>query len=372
MEVDPLFEFCRTKRQEEVLTAFNKHGNVSGTANELGIAERTVREHMLNIRRRSNQHHSAGFGISAQMYDGDGNVRVTWVKAKKEQDELLLNLIIEQCEAYKGLVKLIPAPKSFKKNLLNIIPMGDPHLGMRAWGNQTGSEDFNLKIAEKLMTNSVSKLISLAPPAETTIILNLGDFFHSDDGKATTKGTPVDVDGQYGQILTLGISIMITCIELALQKSKYVVVKNLIGNHDEKTSLALAAALDCFFSKNKRVTIDTSNNHFWYYRFGNCLFGATHGDMCKLIDLPQILATDQKVSWGETEFRYWHTGHVHHDLVKDLRGVQVSTYKTMTPRDAWHSAKGYRSMQDMKIITYHKDYGEDSRQIMSLARLRMK
>ena len=372
-----LLDFCKTDSQRRTIEAVIKHGSNNKASKELGVQRRTVDKAVNRVKGYANVYDSEGFNVKGRstLRDADGNIKIEWTKTERSKEEIqeLVDSILDVCEDYKGMVKLVKPAKKFSKDLLNIIPMGDPHLGMLAWSDETGSDNFDSKIAERELVGAVTRLVSLAPPAETTLLLNLGDFFHADNhGNTTTKGTPVDVDGRYGKILSIGISMMITCVELALQRSKFVVVKNLIGNHDDHTSLALASALDCFFAKNPRVTIDTSNNKFWYYRFGNCLFGATHGDTCKLVDLPQIMATDQAENWGETSkgFRYWHTGHVHHDTVKDLRGVQVATYKTLAPRDAWHSAKGYRSQQDMKLITYHKDYGEDSRQVMSITRLR--
>ena len=373
--MNELLEHCKSDSQRIAVNAVIEHGSNNKAAKALGKTRRTIDLTIQRVKGYANIHHSPGFNIKGKstLYDSDGNKKIEWVKTERSKEDLqeLIDSIMEFCEPYKGMVKLIKPPKDVNKDLLNIIPMGDPHLGMQAWGAETGSENFDCKIAEREMLSAITQLVALAPSAETTVLLNLGDFFHADNhGNTTTKGTPVDVDGRYGKILSLGISIMIRSIELCLQKSKFVIVKNLIGNHDDQTSMALAAALDCFFSKNKRVTVDISPNKFWYYKFGNCLFGATHGDTCKLVDLPQILATDKPKEWGNTDFRYWHTGHVHHDSVKDLRGVQVATYKTLAPRDAWHSAKGYRSQQDMKLITYHKEYGEDSRQVMSMARLR--
>jgi len=375
--METLLDFCKTELQRETIEAVIKHGSNQKAARALGKSRRTVDRTVKRVERIANVFHSEGFNIKGKstLYDKDGNVKIEWVKTERdnEEAELLLETIEDQFSVYKGTAKLVKPPKTTNKKLLNLVPLGDPHLGMLAWGDETGSDNFNSKIAERDILDAIKHLVSVAPPAETTVLLNLGDFFHSDNGRnTTTKGTPVDVDGRYGKILAIGVKLMIQCVELALQKSKYVVVKNLIGNHDDHTSRALAIALDCFFASNKRVTIDTSNNKFWYYRFGDCLFGATHGDTCKLADLPQIMATDRAADWGETDkgHRYWHTGHVHHDSVKDLRGVQVATYKTLAPRDAWHAGQGYRSQRDMKLITYHKDYGEDSRQVMSLAKLR--
>ena len=131
--------------------------------------------------------------------------------------------------------------------------------------------------------------------------------------------------------------------------------------------MVLGIALDQFFENNPRVQVETQPTTFWYYRFGKVLFGATHGDTCKPDKLPLVMAEDQAQNWGETEYRYWHTGHVHHDIVKEFVGCKFEAHRTLAAKDAWHTSQGYRSKRDMKSITYHKKYGEVSRYTMSIA-----
>jgi hypothetical protein len=117
------------------------------------------------------------------------------------------------------------------------------------------------------------------------------------------------------------------------------------------------------------VTIDLDPNVFWYYKFGKVLIGATHGDTCKTDKLPAIMACDRSEDWGQTRFRYYYHGHIHHDSVKELPGCMVESFRTLAARDAWHSGAGYRSGRDMRCIVHHKDFGEIERHRCDVAML---
>jgi hypothetical protein len=163
---------------------------------------------------------------------------------------------------------------------------------------------------------------------------------------------------------------MIECIYAALEKHKKVIVKNLMGNHDDHTSQALSVAMSLYFHNNPRVEIDDVPAKFWYYSFGSVLIGATHGDTAKPAALPGVMATDQAKAWGESEHRYWYTGHIHTTNKQEFHGCVWESFRTLAARDAWHTAQGYRAGRDMVSITHHKDFGEIERHTMNIAVLR--
>jgi len=81
------------------------------------------------------------------------------------------------------------------------------------------------------------------------------------------------------------------------------------------------------------------------------------------------MAVDRAEEWGKAEYRYIWTGHIHSDNVKDFRGVRWESFRILAPPDAWAASKGYRSMQDMKAIVLHREYGEVARHIVNPAML---
>jgi hypothetical protein len=304
--------------------------------------------------------------------DRNGDIIAEWTKTAKEKEDEVHALL----EAINALAESWDKPGPIKKpkgflsdDLLNTIVLGDPHFGMFSWGQETG-RDFDLEIAERNTTRAVDHLVGLAPKAKHALFISVGDFFHSDSSSnQTTKGTRVDVDTRWSKVLRVGIRAMRRCIDRLLETHETVHVILSLGNHDEHTSIMLGLALDQFYEREPRVTIDTTPGKFHYHRFGKCLFGVTHADTAKPKDLPGVMAVDQARAWGETEYRYWITGHLHHDVVRDYPGVTVETFRTLAPSDAWHKGQGYRSRQDLKLDIYHKNYGRINRHIVGIDQL---
>ena len=100
---------------------------------------------------------------------------------------------------------------------------------------------------------------------------------------------------------------------------------------------------------------------FHYYRHGKVLLGVHHGDMVKPADLGGLMATDRPTDWGETEFRYWYTGHIHTNKKFELPGVEVESFRTLAGKDAWTHGSGYRSGRDMYAIALDREFGEVER-----------
>jgi hypothetical protein len=298
-------------------------------------------------------------------------VRAQWVKSRQdEQDKYaaLLAAFERASEKFDGLAEPTPPPAvPLSADLLNVIPMGDPHLGMYAWAAEAG-EDFDLEIAERELVAAVDRLVSLAPFAEECLLINLGDFFHADNSSNMTarSGNALDVDTRWAKVLSVGVGAMERCIERALDRHDRVRVICEIGNHDDHTAILLATCLQRTYRREPRVTIDTSPAKFHFVRFGKCLIGTTHGDSVKPDKLPGVMAVDRARDWGETEHRHWYTGHVHHESVKEYPGVVVETFRTLAPRDAWHARSGYRSGRDMRLDVWHKQYGLINRHIVGI------
>jgi len=301
---------------------------------------------------------------TSTLVDEDGNVKLQWVKTKTDEEtrqSALLEAIELAAESYQPVPKVKAPRKHRDSDLLNVLPLGDPHLGLYSWMEESG-EDWNTDKAERILLQAADWAIESAPDAETCLILNLGDFFHSDNkGNTTTKGTQVDVDTRWARVLVIGYNVMIRMTERALEKHKHVIVRNVIGNHDDHTAMALSVAMQAAFRNNPRVTIEMSPSKTWRMVHGKCLIAATHGDTVKGQRLQDVMVCDWAKEWGETEHRYWYLGHVHHTRKVELAGVVVESFRTLAAKDAWHAGQGYRSGRDLYCITVHKDYGEIGR-----------
>lgn len=308
-------------------------------------------------------------GVSA-LTDADGRVLQQWVKTKF--DEAIVDVteaLTESFKAYRGHATLPAPPKLPDKDTATVYPIGDHHLGLYTWKPVTGN-NYDLSIGQKLLMDTMGALVANAPNSKTGVILNLGDFFHSDnDSNRTPKsGHALDVDGRYAKILRVGVDLLIHCIQLALQRHEKVLVRCLPGNHDPYASLALATALGAFFSASPRVTIDADPSPFFKFRFDKVLIASAHGDMIKAVDMPGFVAATWPEDWGQTRHRYVYLGHVHHKSIGggEKAGATWETFQTLAPKDIWHHSSGYVSGRSMVSITHHHEKGEVVRNTISV------
>jgi len=292
-----------------------------------------------------------------------------WVQAKPDTSyETVTEAIQNVFAAYEGGSKLVKPPKHTVAELATFYNIADQHLGLYAWKDESG-EDYDLDIGEDLLLDTMAQLVALSPPSEQAVVLNLGDFFHSDSDENRTRrsGNQLDVDTRYAKVLQTGVKVMTHCIDLAKQRHQRVLVRNIPGNHDPYATLALAVALGAFYRNDPRVTVDTSPSPFFKWRFGRVLVTAAHGDMVKPSEMPGMVASRWPQDWGETDYRYAYFGHVHHKSVGggEKQGLIWETFQTLAARDNWHYASGYSSGRSMVSITHHMNEGEKYRNTVS-------
>jgi hypothetical protein len=376
-----------TERQREYLDALEVHGSARKVGAALGVHHESVSKSIRALvreaaRRGYSPSHDMthvvpdGFTVKgvSTYYDAEGKPRGQWVKSRADETAMLdrlADLVSGLAEAVDGKFKATPAPAEVTDDLLTVYPLGDPHIGMYAWGEQSG-EDFDLDVAERDLRGAMVRLVASSPPSRQCIILNLGDYLHGDSPSNMTarSGNTLDIDTRWEKVMRVGARLMFWLVEHALTKHETVIVRNVQGNHDDTSSFALSLVLEAYFRNEPRVRIETSPNPFWYYRFGKVLIGATHGHSVKQADLPNIMAADRAADWGETTQRHWYTGHIHHKDTKEFYGVMCESFRTLAASDAWHHASGYRSGRDMHAIVHHREWGEVERHRADILRIR--
>lgn len=379
--MDHLREFA-TVREHEILDAISLCGTQQKAAEHLNISTRSLERGLRRLKLRAARRglspendmvHSVpeGFivkGVSTY-YNQTGKPVGQWVKSREDKKN---NRDIQEAflEAFRDdIVRVAPTHPSTTppdSNLLNIYVFGDPHIGQRSWHEEVG-HDHDLAMAEALFTKAHDDLVERSPAATTGLILNLGDYFHADDGNNMTSrsGHPLDVDGRYQKVRKVGFRILRSMIQMCLRKHDKVLVWNIIGNHDDYSAVDLSLWLHVAYENEPRVHVETSANKFYYLRFGKVMIAATHGDSVKPDQMLGIMASDQPEMWGQCAHRYAHLGHVHHKSLKDLPGVSVETHRVLQPSDLWSHNAGYRSQRDAQCITYHCNFGEYARTIVN-------
>lgn len=383
-DFDALRAVCTTDAQREKVNAVEKYG-VAEAARQLKITRRAIafvlaRLVRLAARRGMSSEHDMthavpdGFEVKgvSTLYNADGKVSQQWVKSRLRDDDVqaMREAIAEMAEEYRGTAKPVRAPARSTTSLLSVYPLGDPHIGSYAWAAEAG-EDFDVNIARQDLLAAAGRLVDVAPPSERALILNLGDFFHSDSLSQLTKsGHKLDVDTRWPRVLRLGCQLMVDLITLALRKHAKVEVINCIGNHDDHSSIMLSAFLEAWFHLEPRVHVHPTTSKFHYLEHGKCLVGVTHGDTVKHLALGELMASDKPEAWGRTQYRYWYTGHIHHTSKTELRGAVVESFRTLAARDAWHTGQGYRSGRDMYCIVLDAEFGEVERHRCDIRQVR--
>lgn len=295
--------------------------------------------------------------------DGQSQEVLQWVKTHNEKSlQDLTDAIKTTFDEYKGKADLIAAPKTVDKDLLSVYPIADQHHGLMAWGAESG-ENYDLKIGADRLRQCSKRLISQSPSSKQALILNLGDWQHTDDAKNMTPrgGNILDVDGRYFKVLTTGVQLMMDVVDLALQKHETVVVRNLPGNHDPHASIALTVALGAFYSKNPRVTIDDDPSDFFFHRFGQTLIGATHGHKMKPPAMAMSMAVRRREDWGNTKYHWFLFGHIHHETAREIGDVRCESFQTLASKDAFGASHGYNAGQSITSVTLHTEEGEVGR-----------
>ena len=368
--------------QKDVLKALKKtNGNKQAAADLLGISRSTVRSYLSQVKQKAI---SSGYipdnGMTVPFDESllhtkstihvkDGEIKQYWARLSPDQEKYEAARKAALLDFVKALPKIKPTKINHKvsKDLMACYPLGDPHIGMMSWGEETG-QDWDLKIAEKAFCGVFKRLIDTAPPCKQAVIFNLGDYFHSDNIKGMTErsGHVLDMDGRFAKMKRVGYRIMRMMISYALERHDTVRVVNSIGNHDDTGAIDMSVAFAEIYADEPRVTIDIEPTPYHYVRFGKTIIGVHHGHTTKMANLPMVMAADKNKDWGETEHRYWYTGHIHHDSMKEFTGCKVESFRTLAAKDAYATWHGYRAGQDSKAIVIHKDHGEIERHTVNL------
>ena len=297
------------------------------------------------------------------LLDANGNVVAQWIKTKAGTGGAgLIEGLQAAFAGYAGAAPLIPAPSAADDDLLTVYPLADLHVGLYSWARESG-DDYDVDIATDLVRRNINTLVSKSENSKRAVILGLGDLFHQNDQKNATPGSGhrLDVDGRWSRVFEAGAKLIVSLVDIALQKHGHVDLVLIPGNHDEDASVCLRVALGLFYSNNPRVTVYSKPGLHWFMRFGKVLLGATHGHTMKADRMAMMLATDCARDWGETEHKHVFFGHVHHEQAKEVGPVRVESFNTPAAKDAWAAGGGYRSGRSMSAITFHREDGEMSR-----------
>lgn len=291
----------------------------------------------------------------------DGRLERHWARYGPDQltPERAAEIIQNAFADFKPFAPAIIRAKDHDQDRLTVYILADWHVGMFAWGRETDGPDWDLSKARSTLAGAFAELVEQSPPSYHATILCLGDLLHADSAKNMTpsSGNVMDVDTRYAKCLPVACDLVEGAVEAARAKHRMVTVSIKEGNHDIASTVGIRCALDRFYRNTGSVHVDDSPSPFFWQRFGVNLIGGTHGHHTKIQELPMVMANVRQRDWADTISRHFHTGHIHHDTLREFGGVRVYSHRAPVPQDAYHSAAGYLSGRSMRSFTYHRSYG---------------
>jgi len=369
---------------DQILAAIDQTGSQEGAAALLGINRRTIerrlayyRDGRSGVQRQDNNQFAEPpnarddelfKGRSVLWNPSTGEQHLEWYKTdrdKQAQFEAMQNAV----NALKEDIPAAPTikkPKVKKNDLLNLFVLTDAHIGMLAWGEETG-EDWDTNLAEAMVINYFAYAIENARPAQRAVFAQLGDFLHYDGIDSVTPSSKhqLDTDTRFAKLVRTGIRITRRIIEMLLAKYLTVEVIMADGNHDPVSEIWLRESFADRYRDNPRLFVDTSPAPFYAVEHGKTSLFFQHGHLKKVDEIDRAMTAEFREMFGRTTMSYCHSGHLHHRLMKETALMQIEQHGTLSARDAYASRHGYSSARQAQVITYHAKYGDVGRLVVT-------
>jgi DNA-binding Lrp family transcriptional regulator len=385
-DLDSLRQWA-SPRQLEYIDAILQHGGQRAAARVLGVSKGSISNSLKTLRKRAvvqgfgqrlvpEPHIVKGHSMLDRIeLDGTVTPLLRWTKTSLDEQKWL-EAVKEAVQTFVEDVAPIPAPVGPSPDRdTDIIPwinIGDAHLAMLASEVDTNA-NFDMKIAERELCTAIFTLIDEAEEHDRCVIQDLGDFTHTENARGETEasGHRLDVDGRYHKMIKVYSRIMRRIVDKALSKFNHVDVIINQGNHSRKNDWWMSELLTVAYGHTDRVHVLKNGNVFIGYRMGKTLVVSHHSDKCKPAVLPQVVATDFAIDWGETVYRYVDIGHIHHSMkLKEAGGCTVESFNTLAPTDLYAHDGGWRSRQSITLVLRSRTYGEVGRRVLPIERVR--
>ena len=349
-----------------------KYGSIRAASKMLGIPRSTL-QYRLGREKEECKQELGGivpddFGIDKATItvEPDGTLGRQWLKVKYDPDVMREQMVAIR-EGFCSELPRIPGcsvlPTHDAPDLTSVFVITDFHLGMLAWGEETGA-DWDLKIAESLFIRYFQYGIENSPAADTAILANIGDMLHFSGMSPITNrsGHVLDSDTRYAKLVRTAIRINKIAVSMLLQKYKSVTILHAEGNHDDDASVWLRESFYSHYEDEPRVTVLRRPDPYYCIEFGDISLMFHHGHIRKTSNIEAVLVSKFRDVFGRTKKTYTHMGHFHNQLVLSANTMKIEQHPTLAASDAHASRGGWLSnMRESPIITYDRRYGEISR-----------
>lgn len=357
-----------TSKQQEAIDAVQMHGSQRKAAAALGIGQSALQERL----ERARAHIDPAIQDSMNAVGTQLVPALAWAKTKSADGtaySVLLKPAPEDMgqvirDALSSIPAIAPitAPAVADTDLMTVYPLADVHLGMMAWGKETG-EDYDTKLAADRVRSWIGQVAQSSPNSATAVLLDVGDLTHAND---QTNQTPqskhqLDTDTRHFKTTQTAIITLALSVETLAAKHERVIVRILPGNHNPAAYMAIMFALGQRYRNNPRIEVQEYPGEFFVHEFGDVMIAAHHGDKASAQGMVNFMADEYAPIWGRTRHRFLFTGHLHHHKSQDIGGVQWEQLRAVAARDAYAVSHAYSARAQLQAITYHKTRGEIQR-----------
>jgi hypothetical protein len=299
----------------------------------------------------------------------NGEKILEWVKTREDRgdQEAKIKAVIDELKKTIPRAAPVKAPPHVDSMLLNQFTVTDLHFGMLAWGDETGGDNYDLELAEKLLLDWFSAAIAMAPKAKVAVLAQLGDLMHHDSLEAVTPASQhkLDADSRLQKIIRVVIRVMRRVIQWLLQTHEKVYVIMASANHDPASSAWMREFLHALYENEPRIIVNNSPDVYYAYEHGKTSLFYHHGHKRTIKNVDHVFVAKFREMYGRSSHSYGHIGHLHNDQVEESNLMKIERHRTLAPQDAYAGHGGWVSKRDAKVITYHQEFGEVSRIILS-------
>lgn len=278
-----------------------------------------------------------------------------------------------------------------------VIDAADLHIGKLAVALETGDKYDMATAVERVRTGveeiirKVTKLYSERQIRKIIFVMG-NDILHVDNQKRqTTNGTPQDTDGMWYEAMTAAAEAYCWALN-QLTAVAPVHALHCMSNHDKKLGYAVAKWVEASFANDKNIVFDCSPADRKYFEAGVTMLGFTHGDKCKVKDLPCRMREETRQQY-ENNWKYgkWFVHHLHHKIVTEYIGaknlvseeecgsvsytgigrstrppMEAEHVRSASGTDSWHSGHGYTGqIKAVEAFVFDHDMGEEARFVIS-------
>ena len=297
--------------------------------------------------------------------DPDGRVVQDWVRYSPDAQAQAAAMKAAAAGISDALPRALPvvAPVHAIDTLLNLYVLTDAHLGALAWSEETGSGDWDLAIAERVIDDWFAAAVDLAPPSGTAILAQLGDLLHWDGFESVTPTNRhvLDGDSRFDKMVRVAIRLIRKIVARLLAKHAHVHLVMADANHDPASGSWLRGWLAAHYEDEPRITVDDSAGTYYAYRHGDVSLFLHHGHRRKIGDVDSVFAGRYREIYGATKYSFAHLGHLHSDELKTTNLMKVERHETLAAPDAYAANGGWLSGRSAKVITYSSSHGEVAR-----------